>query len=302
MRLNAHYVIADDPREQVIPERQPGLAKIPPAERISHPEIRAAIAAFDEAIKVEHEARRTHTQAEQELPAAEFKDEQALADAQSAHRKDPGAVNAEKQAALIRDLKRKHGAAKITLQRAVLAVKEAFEQHGDDWRATLEAERDAIREQMSRSLDEFSELHRRLQVTSANLAIGGSAARAPASFVATVRAPRTGDGNTLHVAEIVEHLKQLGAPQQTKAGVVEDVDPTVLVTQNGNRVVDHKARIERWVDQEAEAAQSHAASEAAADKAAFGSTREARLARAEEARERRMLQRDADRDAVDAVR
>ncbi len=302
MRLNAHYVIADDPREQVNPERQPGLAKIPPAERIDHPEIKAAIVACDEAIKVELEARRAHTQAEQELPAAEYKDEVALADAQAAHRKDPGPINAEKHAALIADLKRRHGAAKITLQRAVERVVEAFEQHGDDWRATLEEERDAIREQMGRSLDEFSELHGQLQVTAANLAIGGSAARAPASFVATVRAPRVGDGNTLHVTDVIEHLRGLGEPQQTKAGVVENADPTVLVTQNGNRVVDHKARIERWVDQEAEAAQSHAASEAAADKAAFGSTREARLARAEEARERRMLQRDADRDAVDAVR
>jgi hypothetical protein len=68
----------------------------------------------------------------------------------------------------------------------------------------------------------------------------------------------------------------------------------VVQVNNGNRVVDRQARIEEWNKRE---------DGAAADfRRELGpTTREERLARAEERRQQREIRQAVDRDAIDAV-
>ena len=69
---------ADRIRRQALEELS---RRVPPSGRIEHEELKAAVVSYEEARRLEHDARQTHVQAVQELPAAEYKDEVALADA-----------------------------------------------------------------------------------------------------------------------------------------------------------------------------------------------------------------------------
>lgn len=251
MRLDVHYRMDDNPNGRD-PGARPELNVIPSPDQVDHPEIKASILAFSEARAAETDARRAHAQAELELPAAEFKDEQALADALAAKRKDPGPVHAEKQLALIRDLKRKHGAAKIALARAVDGVREGFDEYGDEWESALEERRDAICDQMSKALDEFSEMFGQLERNYQTRSIGSGRGRG--QFRQTTQDIRRPNGTPMSVTEIVDALKKVQEPARPKPVEVEKIDPTVKVLPNGQRIVDRKARIKRWFDQQEEAA------------------------------------------------
>jgi hypothetical protein len=246
---------------------------LPPADRVDHPEIKAAIIACNRAIDAERTTRQDHVQAELELPASEFKDEQALADAQAAGKKDPGPVHADKHRALIRDLKRRHGAAKITRNRAQAAVTAAFEEHGDEWEARLNEQHDALREQISHTLDEFQALHQQLVANNANREVGTPATeRVPEQRVESFGvAPNT---HVLPVAEVVARLRALGEPKQPKTTGHTEVGGKL---QWNGVAVDRKQRIKEWNDADDAAAREQAAALAAE----YGDSREARIIEAE---------------------
>jgi hypothetical protein len=209
MRLNAVY----DP--EVRPEAQMSLKAIPSAGRVDHPELKAALGAYEKAREAEQESRRAHTQAEQELPAAEYNDEVALADAREKRKADPGPVNAERQQKAIAEAKRDWGARKIAVGRAVEAVVTAFEEHGDAWVASLDDQRNEIRKAMAVKLDEWSGLWARLQVNVANrAAVEGRVAQSPAVFASSFRVPLVRDGSVIEVADVLDGLRGLGAPTE----------------------------------------------------------------------------------------
>jgi hypothetical protein len=206
MRLTVHF---HDDR----PEAQPSLKLIPSSEVVSHPKIRAAIAAYEEARADELERRRAHVEAQQELPAAEYRDEVALADAKAAKKADPGDKHRQVQLTAIAEAKRQHGAAKVTLERAVAGVVEAFDAHGDEYEVQIQEERAKLRQAMGAALDTWAELHRQLQRTAANLAIGDGFARPSDAFLASIAGP----GGVVPVRDVLERLRGLGAPPEQKA-------------------------------------------------------------------------------------
>ena len=135
--------IAFNPNER--PERQYDLNKIPAASTVSHPGIREAIESYEAARADELARRRDAIDAEQKLPEAEQLDAVALADAQAANRKDPGAKHRQQALDAIAETRRRHSAAKVTLGRAVSNVGHALDEFGGEWRAALEIERDELR-------------------------------------------------------------------------------------------------------------------------------------------------------------
>jgi hypothetical protein len=252
MRLNVHF----DP--DMRPESQHQLRLIPASTRVNQPEIKAALVAYEKAREAEHEARLAHVQAEQELPAAEFKDEQALADAQAvAGKKDPGPVHADKQRALIRDLKRKHGAARITLQRTVATIGDVFDEHGDAHEAQLQQQGDELRGRIASHLDGFSSAWTELQQNRAALAVGSHSGHLPPSmYAASIPAPRAQDGGVIAVSEVVELLRKLGEPREPRTDVVENVPL-------GQPQRSHKERVIEWKKRENDRAEAEAKSLAA---------------------------------------
>jgi hypothetical protein len=213
-----------DPEQR--PEAQHHLRAIPPSSRVDHPMLNTALVEYEKARAAEHEGRLAHVQAEQEVPAAEWKDEEALADALAAGRKDPGPKHADAHRLVVQEAKRRHGAAKITLQRAVENVSNVFGQHGDEWQQTLESERDAVREQLGRAIDEVTEQWTALQLNASNRALMSSqgGAQDPSVYAASFRAPMVRDGNVVQVADVLEGLRQLAAPEKPNPGSVENAE------------------------------------------------------------------------------
>jgi hypothetical protein len=298
MRLD----VAFDPDQR--PEAQHQLNQIPPADRISHPILKAALERYGAAKAAEREARRTHVQLEQELPAAEYKDEVALADAREKGAKDPGPKHAEAHARLIAEAKRDAGACKIALARAVEGVAAAFEAHGDEWEADLLDERDQLRAAMAELLDGWQRLWADLQQNSANRAIGrGGPVQSPSVFCDSFRVPLVRDGSVIQVADVLEGLRDLARPVENAEGGAEPIRHTPPGKQPyagaGSQAVSvgrtsDPERVREWVERDEAQARERAA-------AAEGHRAE-RMARASDRRAHREARRAAEDDAIEAVR
>jgi hypothetical protein len=220
MRLNE---LTFDPQQT--PEAQHQLRQVPPAERVDHPKLKAALESYERARKAEHEARLTHVQLEQELPAAEWKDEEALANAREKRAKDPGPVNADRHRAAIAEAKRDWGARKIALARSIEAVREAWATWGDEFEASLLKERDKLRGAMGELLDGWQRLHVELQRNAANRAIArGSASQSVTLFADSIKVPQVRDGDVIFVADAVAGLRDLAKPQAPNDRAVENLE------------------------------------------------------------------------------
>lgn len=306
MRLDVTFDIDERP------EAQHQLKQIPPSSRVDHPKLKAAIVAYEEARKAEREARQTHVQLEQELPAAEYKDELALADARQHGKSDPGPKNAERHLKAIAEARRDAGARKITLARSIEGVVAAFEEHGETWRAALEDERDGLRGSMAELVDGWERLHRELQANSANrsIAVGGGA-QAASLFADAIKVPQIIDGDMVKVADVLDGLRGLAAPQEPNEGAADNMPAGAEPTRHrppseqpfaglGSQSAPLGARVDpeqvkAWVE----------ADEAAAVAAAAPLSEERRaerLARAESRKFERAQVREADRENVEAVR
>ncbi len=292
------------------PERQHELNKIPPSPTVSHPGIRQTIEAYEKARAYELARRQDFDQAEIELPAAQYRDEQALAAAKSAKNADPGPVEEEKQLSLIRECRRQHGAAKILLAEAVTNVGQAFAQHGDEWRADLERERDELRGAASKALDSFEQVWAKLEVNSSARAVArGGPAQSPALFTASFRAPRVRDGNVVEVADVLAGLRSLAKPEAPNTQAVENLAPGVEPTRHqplrapyassggstqtlGRRVPEERVR--EWQERDE--------AEARARGAALTPDRRAeRQARGDARKSSREAEREAVADEIEAV-
>jgi hypothetical protein len=219
MRLND---LAYDPQQT--PEAQHQLRQIPPAERVDHPELKAALEHYEQAKADEHTKRRDAIQAEQDLPDAERLDALALADAQAEGKRDPGGKHRTKALDAIAEARRQHAASVITLQRAVEAVVIAFRQYGSEWEASLDKERDQLRSQMAEALDRWAGLHVKLQANSANRAIPrGSATQSPSLYADSIKVP-VRDGDVIYVADVTEALRDLAKPQDPNKQAVENLE------------------------------------------------------------------------------
>ena len=220
----------DKARRQTLAE----LARaIPPADRVDHPAIRAAIETYEAARAAELEARQMFVQAEQELPAAQYRDEVSLATARERGRKDPGPVEEDKQLVLIREARRQHGAAWVTLTRSVAKVREAFAKHQADWEASLVEERDRDRASFAALLDEVEAVWHRLQANASNRSIAaGRPTQSPSLFASSLKVPAIHDGDVVHVVDVLAGLRDLAKPEEPKTGGVENLelgaDPTRL--------------------------------------------------------------------------
>jgi hypothetical protein len=228
------------------PEKQNQLRRIPPAEQVDHPELKAALTRYEEARAAERETRQTHVQLDQELPAAEYRDEVALADAREKGKPDPGSRNAERHQKGIAEAKRDWGARKIGLARAVEAVVSAFDQHGDDWEASLLEQRDQLREKMAAKLEEWTGLWKVLQVNTANRAVcRGSGTQSPSLFSGSFRVPRIQDGDVIQVADVLDGLRGLAAPQEPNRSAVESLELGVEPSRHPSRPARQAAGVAR---------------------------------------------------------
>jgi hypothetical protein len=228
MRLDVVF----DP--DVRPEAQHHLRLIPPSAQVDHAELKSALEHYEQALQGEHEARRTHVQLDLELPAAEYKDEVALADAREKGKPDPGPKNAEQHLKAIAEAKRDWGARKIALGRAVERATEAFSQRGDEWEVSLLDERDKLRGVMSELLDGWTRLWGELQRNTANraLARGSATYQSPSVFASSFRVPRVHDGSVIQVADVIEGLRSLAAPQEANQSAVENLEPGAEPTRH----------------------------------------------------------------------
>jgi hypothetical protein len=260
MRLDISFDPGLKPESQ-----QHQLCRIPPAGQIEHPAIRAALERYEQARKAEHETRQIHTQLELELPAAEYRDEVALADAREKGKPDPGPKIADRHRAAMAEAKRDWGARKIALTRAIEAVQEAFEAHGDEYEASLVAERDQLRDLMAAKVDGLTAIWHRLQVNTVGRAVarGTYTGQKATLYANSFRAPRIHDGDVVLVADALEGLRGLAAPQEP-AGATENLplgtDPTRAPRLSDERRAERMNRAEsRRAQREAEQEAAHAA-------------------------------------------
>ena len=138
----------------------------------------------------------------------------ALADAQAANRKDPGAKHRTAALDGIAEARRQHAAAKIQLSRAVDAVAVAFERHGEEWATDLERERDELRAEAAEHLDGFEASWRKLQRnTSSRLIARGGRTQEPSVVTSSLRVPLVRDGGIIAVADVLAGLRELGQPE-----------------------------------------------------------------------------------------
>jgi hypothetical protein len=286
MRLDVTY----DPT--ATPESQHTLKRIPPSGRVDHPDLKSSIERYEKARTDEREARLTFQQLEIELPAAEYQDELALADAREQGKPDPGPKNADRQRKAIAEAKRQAGARKIELARTVEGVTQAFVEHGDEWEASLLDESETLRGAMSDLLSGWEKMYVELQSNLANRAIGvGMGHKDPAVFARGFKVPRVMDGDVVDVGDAIRGLRDLAKPEPPKENVVENVPigatPHPFAAAGSQQIPMTRPVppevVQAWVEADEAAAMSPEA-------------RQARLARAERVR----AEREATREAVDA--
>jgi len=193
-------------------EAQHQLKRIPQNTRVDHPELKTALKQYEQARADEHETRLAHVQAEQELPAAQYRDEQALAASKSAKKPDKGPVEEEKQLALIRETRRQHGAAKILLESAVSKVVEAFSEHGVEYEESLLTHRDELRDVLSDLLAGVEKVWGELQTVVANLAIGTGSQAPVSAYVTGMKISRILDGDVIQIVDVLQGLRDLAKP------------------------------------------------------------------------------------------
>ncbi len=197
---------------------------VPASHRLTHPELKAAVEHYEKARHEEKVAHEAHAQAEQTLPDAERRDEEALADAAEQGKPDPGPKHREAQERAIQAAKRQHGASRIALARSVERVQQAFAEHSADWQRSLEQDRDNLRAMMSELLDGWQHLHGQLQTNSALRALArGEHAMSEKVYAHTFEAPRLLDGNRVYVEDVLAGLRDLAKPQTPNTQAAENV-------------------------------------------------------------------------------
>jgi len=199
-----------DPNDR--PAAQMSLKKIPLAARVDHPKLKITLAAYEAARIAEHDARLTHVQLEQELPASEHADEVALADAREKGKKDPGPIAADRARRAVSEAKRDHGARMIALERSVQNVVQSFEDHGADYEAHLTFQRDDLRGVLADLLAGVDRVVGELRVTVANLALGSGSQAPTSAYCTAIKVPRVMDGDVVAVADVLQGLRDLAAP------------------------------------------------------------------------------------------
>lgn len=298
MRLDVTY----DPEQR--PEAQHGLKQIPPSDRVDHPDLKGGLERYEAARKVEHETRLTHSQLEIERDAAAHADEVALADSQERGTKDPGAKNLEKHDRLQAEARRQHGAAKITLARAVDGVVDAFAEHGAEWEASLLEECTQIRGTMDDLLTGWERLHGDLQRNTANRAVArGNLTRDPQFYAESFKVPLVHDGDVVRVGDVLAGLRGLARPEEPKSSPtpVQHVPPAQQ-PHGSSQAAAHPLgakvdpeRIADWLT--ADEAEARQAGEAIAEE-----RRQQRMLRAGDRKSERDAQHEADLEAAEAVR
>ena len=284
------------------PESQQDLKRIPPSARVDHEQIKQAIVTYEKARDDELAKRRDAIAAEQALPEAEHADALALAQAQMADRKDPGPKHRTKALDAIAETRRQHAASLLVLADAIRDVSKAFAEHADSWQASLEAERDKLREAMGELLTGWERLWHALQVNTSCRAIGKGTTVPPSAFVSSFRAPRVRDGNVVEVADVLAGLRDLAKPMPPKTNVVENkpIGHTPPSRQPysgmGSQAVALGAhrdpdKVREWVEQDEADARTRGA-------AMSDSRRQERLARADQRHAEREAQREADNEAA----
>ncbi len=108
---------------RIILERKLGKPQLPPYVEIAQQQIREAAAAWDGAKATLDEAGKSHTQAEQELPASEWRDAEVAAEARAAGKPEPKTrSHTAKHEQRIRDLAHELKVATLTEQSAFQAL------------------------------------------------------------------------------------------------------------------------------------------------------------------------------------
>jgi hypothetical protein len=139
------------------------VENLPPYEAISNEAIREAVAQHNAAKAAFDEAKKSHTQAELELPATEQLDAELAADARAAGKPEPKTrTHTAKHEQQIRDLAHELKVAAIIEQRTLDSLERALIDHGEVWAEEVAAEADARRAQWATEVDELTTLHGRL--------------------------------------------------------------------------------------------------------------------------------------------
>jgi hypothetical protein len=135
---------------------------LPPYEAISNEPIRQAAAQLDAARAARDEVKKSHTQAELELPASEYRDAELAAEARGAGKPEPKTrAHTAKLEQGIRDLAHELKVATIIEQRSRDELDAALLEHGDAWGEEVRGSLEALREQWTAEVSELIALHAR---------------------------------------------------------------------------------------------------------------------------------------------
>jgi hypothetical protein len=161
--------------------------------------------------------------------ASKLQDAAATAEAWEKGTNDPGSRYADRAAKALADAQRTWSASRIALDKARAGVVTAFDEHGDELEAKLRDELAQTADASSERLDGWLRLHGQMCRVARLLNIedpfGAGAQRAAdllgarpkwLPHVVSVKVPCIGDGDVLHVADVVESLRQLGRERKAE--------------------------------------------------------------------------------------
>jgi hypothetical protein len=135
---------------------------LPPYEQISNEPIREAVAQLSAARAALDEAKKSHTQAELELPASEWRDAELVAEARRASKPEPKTrAHTAKHEQRIRDLAAELKVATIIEQRSRDDVDAVLQECGAAFGEEVRASVEALREQWTIEVSELIALHGR---------------------------------------------------------------------------------------------------------------------------------------------
>src|SRR6266566_8956680 len=136
------------------------VENLPPYQQITCTPISEAAAALSAAKTDLDTAKKDHVQAEQELPAAEWRDAEAEASALEAGKPAPKTeVHTVRHVALLRALAKKVKVATLRLNTAHDALGAALDEHGDAYRAEAEGLASELENQWRDLIGKAVELH-----------------------------------------------------------------------------------------------------------------------------------------------
>jgi hypothetical protein len=189
-----------------------GGVALPPADLIASKQIKAALAALEDARAARSAAFNAHAVLEQQRPDAIRADSNAYADALQAGKDDPGDRHVRDADAKILAAKRKFEATTIVADRAHAALKAAIDAHGEAWDQDAQAAQAKSAARVDKALDELAAaLAQHAERVSVARFTSGSG-RFHLQSTQTVNMRRTSSSDDYPTSDLVGALRTVTAP------------------------------------------------------------------------------------------